>query len=197
MQAHVLTACLTNAMLAGNHAHVVAALRFYVYGGVTFSDSNAAEAVGAIMAALHARRQDAQFFASACCALCSVPAPFPIVAICEGVARHIKEPLVTASGLRLLATANVLEALPKVVSTTANAMSVHARDHNVQYYGARIIIAANALDPEEIKTEYGSFGLDAVLMASLQAAWSSQVDMLRIGQDSWQDLIKRMHPRIR
>ncbi|MDC0525417.1 hypothetical protein OAO87_00365 [bacterium] len=205
MQAASVTAQLTAAV--HDRAACLHAFTAYVHDPLAWRDDDRINAVDAIVAAASAWPKDAQLCGGACCALFHASAnatlaAVPVDAAVAIIRCHVGDAMVVAAALRLLAShttsSRIMEALPSTATAVAEAMRRHPRDDNVSYFGARIIIAYNSIDPSNIAMEFGSFRLEDVKVASLTAAVSSRVLNFHVGELTWQDHVAdRLNPRFR
>ena len=185
-------------------AVIIRAFHLYVYGGIVFSGSNDRDsAVDAIITAATKHVKDQQLVGGALCALHHVSggcqsAPVPVSFILSSLRRHMSSAQFVSAGLRLLcghaSSSRVLEMLPEAAGVTADCLAIHKEDDGIAGFGARIIIAYNAVDQSLLSNG----AKDDLAVATVRAAVSSRVINYHVDALPWQThILTKLHARLR
>ena len=123
-----------------------------------------------------------------------------VKAICKAMKTFKHDLLVVNGGLRLLklhasSTYRLVET-PAVVETVAESMRTFPNNDPVQHFGAHAIAAINGVEPCDLKAAHGEMGYNAIAVTSVAMAVESPPS-LRIGNQSWQQVVLAVYPRLR
>ena len=96
-------------------------------------------------------------------------------------------------------SARGLEKLPTVATVAAGWMELYPLDHDIEYYGAVVLVTAASVEPVDITRVHGQTGVDAVDVAVVRGATATQLDgVLTIEDRKWSEwVMEKLFPRLR
>lgn len=202
--ASAITSRLQQAVAASDRPTTMQCLRAYVYDRTLTWDDRAA-AVDAILHILEVFPRDAAAVGGSFCAMAHVTtedASFSVAAILHAIKHHEKNAMVVAAAARLLSnhvhTSRVLETLPPLAEAAAEWIQLHPTDHNIAYWAAHILIKAAGQEPDDVKTEHGSIGVEGVDVAVVKGAVATQRIEVYVNGTAWNaHVLANLYPRLR
>ena len=195
---------------SGDVAATARCLSSFIDGSVRYA--SVTERKGAVRAIMETLRSfPLHSGITAACVGALTHATFFCVEVCIDVAfvlkavrRHESDPLVAKAASRLLSfhigSSERMEDLPSVANAAARWIQAHPADEDVAYHSSAILIQAVGMEPDEVKTELGDFGVEETSVAVVKGAVAVQVPFaeLQVGGKAWNEhVLTEMYPRLR